>query len=173
MISVEELYNKCHSPKTGKFCGGTSSKGTYATGTTYSGKAPIPGRADRAGNKAFKQARVNKDDGLPTPKVRVSGDKRADAIAITKLDRGSAERKRAAAAFEEKYGAPKARSGGVTGGPTATPKAPKRNKDDGQVTPTVKITGDKRKDALAILRLDRGSPERKRASAAYDKRYGK
>lgn len=139
---VEEFYNACHSPKDGRFCG-RGKAGSWPKGATIVLQSGLRGKA----SGRYKYATGGPGDaGHP--------------------GRGG-----------NKSAAPVARPGGVTGGvkrgakPKA-PAAPKINKDDGLPTPKVKLTGNRRQDTLAIMRLDRGSPERKKATQAYEKMYG-
>lgn len=59
----------------------------------------------KTGAKTRTAMQPNKDGSTALKgKFKVSGDKRQDAIKITQLDRGSAERKAAATAFQKHYG---------------------------------------------------------------------
>lgn len=113
--SVEEFYNPYHDPKTGRF---TFAKGrgkkmrvpfapqarlSYALKRQEISrqKAKAKAKAMRAANKMTKNA--DKSEPIKGG-FKISGNKRADAMAIMRLDRNSPERKKAADQFRKKYG---------------------------------------------------------------------
>lgn len=160
-VIVEEFYNTCHGPD-GRFCG-TKSGGKGRSGGGKSAKRPT---------------QPHKDGSTPLRgKFKITGNKTADAIKITRLDRGSPERKAAAAAFEKAYGPggkgkPAKRKPRSDKGKARPPKA-QPNKDGSEALPgKFKITNNKTADMLSIMRLDRGSPERIAASKVFENHYG-
>lgn len=74
-----------------------------ATSAVQRGPAPKPTLKPATG-KAKISNMINKDDGLPTPgSFKITGNRTHDMIEVTRFDRGSAERKAAATAFEKHY----------------------------------------------------------------------
>jgi hypothetical protein len=116
---VQEFYNSCHNTSDGRFCG-RGAKGKKVIRVPMSDAARRSNAmlrrlaADRR-SKEYKntrrrlardgKAQPNKDGSKALPsKFKTTGDRKADAIAITRLDRGSAERKAAVRAFGKRYG---------------------------------------------------------------------
>jgi hypothetical protein len=124
---VEEFYNSCHTTTDGRFCG-RKAKGKKVIRVPMSdaarkSNALLRGISAARKTKEYRMTR-NKLKGLGTKKkvnpnkanpskdgsdplkgkYKTTGNKAQDAINITRLDRGSPERKRAAAAFEKAYG---------------------------------------------------------------------
>lgn len=165
--AVEEFYNRCHSHSTGRFCGGVG--GSSGGGV----------RGDTGGNP-------NKRDAVVKGIVKQQKEYKRSA------PNAQPARKAAAKAAAKKYGFLKTgetkagQSGGIGGGSagkrstTATPaKAPRVRHNTGPTKDgsqplgrKFKITGNKTKDHLDLLQLDRGSPERKEAQRLWNKKYG-
>jgi hypothetical protein len=116
--AVEEFYNSCHTTTDGRFCG-RGAKGKRVIRVPMSdaarrSNAILRRVASDRKSKEYKNTRrrlaepkkqANKDGSKALPsKFKTTGDRKADAIAITRLDRGSAERKAAVAAFGKRYG---------------------------------------------------------------------
>lgn len=112
---VEEFYNSCHLKSNGKFCGkATRSRGTRVpmSDAARASNAAIRGQSAKrrkteksALEKARNKTTANKDGSEPIKGgFKLTGNKSRDAVALTRLDRGSKERKAAATAFEKRYG---------------------------------------------------------------------
>jgi hypothetical protein len=126
--TVEEFYNSCHSRDSGKFCG-VKAKGKKVLRVPMSDAARRSNAvlrrlsADRKSKeykrtqarlentkrgpvkKAGPKAAPNRDKSAPLRgKYKTTGNRGQDAINLTRLDRGSPERKAAAKAFQAAYG---------------------------------------------------------------------
>lgn len=130
--AVEEFYNSCHNTSDGKFCG-RGAKGKKVIRVPFSEAArrsnsilrrlasdrkskeykssrkatSALATKDKERDKRSNASRVqpNKDGSKALPsKFKTTGNRKDDAIAITRLDRGSKERKAAVAAFAKAYG---------------------------------------------------------------------
>lgn len=115
---VEEFYNSCHNKSDGRFCN-TRAKGKGVSRVPMSDAARrsnavlrrIAAARRSEGYKKTRKAiqgmnkRTNNDKSEPLRgKYKITGNKAQDAINITRLDRGSPQRRAAVAAFEKKYG---------------------------------------------------------------------
>lgn len=115
---VEEFYNSCHTTTDGRFCG-RGAKGKRVIRVPFSeaarrSNATLRRLASDRKSKEYKNTRrrlaepkkqPNKDGSEALKgRFRTSGDRKADMIKITQLDRGSAERKAAVRAYEKAYG---------------------------------------------------------------------
>jgi hypothetical protein len=115
---TEEFYNAYHDPKTGRF---TTSKGRgkklrvpFAPQARLSyalkRQALSKQKAKEKAKMARKEAKANKmtqnlDKSEPIKGgYKITGNKRADAVAISRLDRDSAERAKAIKMWNKKYG---------------------------------------------------------------------
>jgi len=153
---VEEFYNSCHSKKDGTFCGSTA-KGKGVIRVPMSDAA----RRSNAVLRAMSSARRSKE--YKTAVERIKG-------TWADREKGQGGLRHVKGANSKKADAARA-SNAVKGAKT---KAGQPNKDGS--TPlkgAFKVSGDKGKDAIKISQLDRGSPERKAAAAAFQKAYGK
>jgi hypothetical protein len=116
--AVEEFYNSCHTTTDGRFCG-RGAKGKRVIRVPMSdaarrSNAILRRVASDRKSKEYKNTRrrlaepkkqPNKDGSKALPgKFKTTGDRKADVIAISRLDRGSPERKAAVAAFGKRYG---------------------------------------------------------------------
>jgi hypothetical protein len=125
--------------------------------------APPP--VGKGGSSSGRNANKDGSKQLRSP-FKTTGNKAADAIKLTRLDRGSSERKAAAKMFEEAYGKKKA--------PSAPGRKVNANKDGSKaLRGEYKTTGNRAQDLIKLTRLDRGSAERKAAAKAFETAYGK
>lgn len=107
---VEEFYNKCHSPSTGKFCSGKAvARDNRVRGQQARRKneRTLKANAKRAATREANKKKVNPNkDGSEAlvGKYKTTGDKNKDLINLTRLDRGSPERKAASKLWNARYG---------------------------------------------------------------------
>lgn len=151
---VEEFYNAYHD-KAGRF---TFKKGGKRGKTVV----PMSDNARRSNAVLRRMAAARRSPEYKTAVQRING-------TWADREKGQGGLRHAKGANSKKADAARAKNA-VKGAKTRTVGNPNR---DGS-TPlkgAFKISGNKAQDAIKITQLDRGSPERKRAVAAYEKAY--
>ena len=146
---VEEFYNSCHTKADGRFCG-VKARGKGVQRVPMSEAA----RRSNAILRATASARKSKEYKQAKKAIGGSWARREHGQGgNVGKGRNSAKADRARAA-------------------NAKGKNPANKDGSDKLSGGFKITGDKRKDAIAITRLDRGSKARTKAAKAYAKHYG-
>lgn len=152
---VEEFYNSCHNRSDGRFCG-RGAKGKSVL------RVPMSDAARKSNAILRRLASDRKSKEYKTAQARARGSW-ADREKGQGGNKGMGSNSRKADAAR----AANAKKGAVTrtkGNPNKDGSEPLKGR--------FKTTGNKSQDAIAITRLDRGSPERAAAVKAFEKAYG-
>lgn len=152
---VEEFYNSCHGKADGKFCG-AAAKGKGVTRVPMSDAA----RQSNAILRSMSAARKSKDYKVAKKAINKPwGSREVGQGGLRNVKGANSKKADLARAANAKKG--------------AQTKAGQPNKDGSTAHKgAFKITGNKTHDMINITKLDRGSPERKKAATAFQKHYG-
>ena len=154
--TVEEFYNSCHSKSNGRFCG-TAAKGKGVV------RVPMSDGARRSNAILRSTAAARRSKEYKTAQSRAKG---------TWADREKGQGGLRGVSGSNSKKADTARAANAKAG--AATKKGNPNKDGSEALKgRYKTTGNKNQDLLNYSKLDRGSPERRAAGAAFEKAYGK